>query len=271
MKDLLKDIIESSRDRVKTPITGSFILAFVIYNWRPLLYLIFSNVTIEDKIDNINKTYCDIWALVGPLGIAIVYVAIVPYIMMGLEYCTKKAVEGRKTHKSTQKLFDLTIEKDIAVEEFQIEKIKTGQKEISDLNDKVNSLTTHIENINTQQKSQNENYEKLIEGYINNEDNFKANIKSLEEKIKSEKSNTESLLKLSGIKDVVSKFSNNEVEYFLLFCKKQFFVPGDVTIEFRHIDKFIKLELITNKEGTYDITKFGIGVYNYLEAYLLPF
>ena len=130
MKDLLKDIIESSRDRVKTPITGSFILAFVIYNWRPILYLIFSDVTIEDKIDHINKTYCDIWALIGPLGIAIVYVAIVPYIMMGLEYCTKKAVEGRKTHKSTQKLFDLKIEKDIAVEEFQIERLKQVKKRL---------------------------------------------------------------------------------------------------------------------------------------------
>ena len=52
MKDLIKDFLEASRDRIKTPITGSFALAFILWNWRPILILLFSGKSIEDKMMN---------------------------------------------------------------------------------------------------------------------------------------------------------------------------------------------------------------------------
>ena len=79
MKDLLKDFLETSRDRIKTPITGSFALAFILWNWRPILILLLSDNSIEDRIKYINKNDCNVEALLIPLAIAVGYVTLVLY------------------------------------------------------------------------------------------------------------------------------------------------------------------------------------------------
>jgi len=265
MKELLKDIIETSRDRIKTPITGSFITAFTIYNWRPLLYLIFSNATIEKKIEHINATYCDFWAIVIPLFIAFVYIGLVPYVMVLVEYCTKKAIEGRKTHKNTQILFDLNIEKHIASEEFQIEKIKTGHKEIAELNRTIDTLSSQIDTINNQNKISNDNYESLIENSNANEGKLQNIISDLNNDNLSIKAKFSRFITLSGLEDLII-MKKDEKEYFLEYCDFTFFKKQSTHWYSDELtDKYLKLELIaeiTKKE--YILLPLGSRFYEYL-------
>jgi hypothetical protein len=124
--EFIKDFTDSAKDRIKTPITGSFTLAFIVYNWMPLSILLFSKSSIEYKIAFINMEYCNVWALIIPLVVAIVYVIGVPYIMMGLEKATRVALKGRKEHKSNQKLKDLELLEGIYAQEFKNTRIKNG-------------------------------------------------------------------------------------------------------------------------------------------------
>lgn len=265
MTDLIKDIIETSRERIKTPITAAFITAFLVYNWRPILYLLFSNALIETKINHINSTYCDFWAIVIPLIIALIYVGLVPYIMVGIEYCTKKAIEGRKTHKSKQILFDLKNEKEIASEEFQIEKIKTGHKEISELNNTIETLTLQIETLNIQNRSNIENYDSLLESSNTNEEKLENLVNKVNEDYDKERAKIKRLIELSGLEELLS-LPLEERQYFIEFCDSVFFKKKAINwLTDEVVDKFERLELIAiihlNKE--YALLPLGRRFYDY--------
>ncbi len=47
MKDIIKSFFEASRDRIKNPLIGTFIISWIAINWRPIMILIFSEKTIE--------------------------------------------------------------------------------------------------------------------------------------------------------------------------------------------------------------------------------
>ena len=58
MKEIFLSLFDTSKDRIKSPFIGSYITAFIIYNWRAFFLLLFSNAKIEDKIVVINHEYC---------------------------------------------------------------------------------------------------------------------------------------------------------------------------------------------------------------------
>ncbi|MFP9100906.1 hypothetical protein ACLI09_17810, partial [Flavobacterium sp. RHBU_24] len=131
--DFLKDLSDSAKDRLKTPITGSFALAFLIWNWRPIIFLIFSDSLIEDKIVVINHEYSAIGNFLGPLFVAVIYVVGVPYSMMYLERASGDAEKARIIFKGK-----LKEEKARAVQEaLKIEAdntdIKTGNRDRNQL------------------------------------------------------------------------------------------------------------------------------------------
>ncbi|KQO20940.1 hypothetical protein ASF10_15275 [Flavobacterium sp. Leaf82] len=80
--DLIKDFIDSTKERLKTPISGAFLWSFIVYNWRPIFLLIFSDTSIENKIVVINYEYCSFWAIFWPLVIATFYTLLIPKIML---------------------------------------------------------------------------------------------------------------------------------------------------------------------------------------------
>lgn len=47
--DGLKELVEAFSARIKSPIIGSIVLAFIAINWKPLFFLLFSGESAEDK------------------------------------------------------------------------------------------------------------------------------------------------------------------------------------------------------------------------------
>lgn len=256
MTDLIKDLIESSKERIKTPITSSFIIAFIVYNWRPIFLLIFSKASIENKIIVINAEYCNIWALLVPFLIAIFYVVAVPYLMMFLERGSKIAITGRKNHKSEQILFDLDKEKEIASRKFEIAQIETGQKDITDLKSEIESYKNQIDTLNEQQKSQINKYNEIIEVYKSNEIDYK----NLLNKIKHNDSETRDLNKDYEYLSILDR------KYFIDFCQFYIFdIRKSFTVNDKKIKKFIDYNLVIKLgEQKYILTSEGERLYNHL-------
>ena len=50
MKEFLQTIFKTSEERIKNPIIGSFFTSWLIFNWKPILFFIFTNKTVEEKI-----------------------------------------------------------------------------------------------------------------------------------------------------------------------------------------------------------------------------
>lgn len=266
--EFIKDFTDSAKDRIKTPITGSFTLAFIVYNWRPLLLLLFSKATIEEKITIINADYCSVWAIIGPLLIAVIYVAAVPYIMMGLEKMTGVALVGRKEHKSNQKLKDLQLQEGIYAQEFKNTQIKSGNRDMEQLNDRNDSLQIQVEELNTLLKNSSDSNHAIIEEFQRKENDDKVRIEQLTLNVNDMKFKLSSILNETGVQSVLNELVQVERDAYVDFYNFYILRRADKTITtpLKYIERFIELNLIYEdvSTGDYFPTEIGKLTHSYL-------
>jgi len=133
ISDLLHSLIESSKERIKTPITGAFICSFFIYNWRPIFILLFSNTNIEYKIAMIDYEYCKLGAILWPLGLAFFYTLMVPSIMLVVDELLIPINKRRISSKYNRKFFE-------AERETELKNILSGNRDHQELLDRIKFL-----------------------------------------------------------------------------------------------------------------------------------
>lgn len=143
--DLIKEFIETSKERLKTPISGAFLWSFLIYNWRPIALLFFSNASIEDKIVVINHKYCSIWAIIIPIVIALIYTIFIPMLMVKIDKLLIKTKNSRVDNIYEFKKHDIIKKIDFADKEKELSDKRTGNKKIDDLLSEIESLKKSYE------------------------------------------------------------------------------------------------------------------------------
>ncbi|SMO42945.1 hypothetical protein SAMN06265171_101741 [Chryseobacterium rhizoplanae] len=186
MKEFFQTILKSTEDRVKNPFIGTFITSWVIFNWKPILYIIFSNIDIEKKITFIKENYTDIWYYLWlPLISATFYIAVLPYISFVFEYITKFSHGLRNKVNLEARNTALELQIGVAQNEIRLEEEKTTFRErnsynlmVESLQDQNKSLSealeeankTHLETVTELQK-QNEESNKEFNNLVSNYDN----------------------------------------------------------------------------------------------------
>jgi len=145
LKEFFLSFFESAKDRLKNPIIGAFVIAWIAVNWRFLAILFFSGKTIEQKIEFIEANYFDInFNLWIPLAFAVFYVLILPYIMALFDWVSQKGIAARKRISKEHRLTDIQNRQEIAAEEWQLEKIKEGSPDIQAMKDKIQKLEIQL-------------------------------------------------------------------------------------------------------------------------------
>ena len=141
MLEILKSFFESANERLKNPFIGTFIIAWIVFNWKSILYIIYSDSSIEDKIVLINTEYSSVSSvLLFPLGLAIFYVLLLPYIMWVFDALSSKAMVGRKKQLYYHLGNELDNKTQIAEKQFILEDTKANYKDKAALNDKIEAL-----------------------------------------------------------------------------------------------------------------------------------
>lgn len=140
IKEIFQSLFDSSNERIKNPFIGSYITAFIVYNWRAFFLLLFSKASIEDKIVVINNEYCCKEAIIWPLLIAIFYILILPYLNLFfdslLTYSNdkkNKRIKASVISKLEQKKAEAKYEREIADE-------RAGTNEVENLKDQIDAL-----------------------------------------------------------------------------------------------------------------------------------
>lgn len=200
MKEFLQTILKSTEDRIKNPFIGTFITSWIIFNWKPIIFIIFSDKDIEGKINYIKDNYSDIWSYLWlPLISAIFYIAILPYISFVFEYLTKFSHGLRNKVNLEARNAALELQIGVAQNEIKLEEEKTTFRERNNHNLMVESLQTqnkilsesleeanktHLDTITDLQR-QSENTVKELRNII---DNNKIELTSTFEKLSDETS-----------------------------------------------------------------------------------
>ncbi|WP_348823852.1 hypothetical protein [Flavobacterium aestuarii] len=162
MKEIINSILDSTKERLKNPLLGSFIFSWFIFNWKPIFHIIFSNNSIENKIDFVSDCYSSInnnfWF---PLLFSIFYIVIFPYVLWGFDKLSSKAIIGRKENVLNLTISDIRNKQKIAVEESDLENIKASYRDKADLNKKIEILTNQLNEKNEIIQMQNVEYNQI--------------------------------------------------------------------------------------------------------------
>jgi hypothetical protein len=142
MKELIKTIFTTSTERIKNPLIGTFVIAWIAFNWRPMAILLFSDATIDMKIEVINSNYVSIWnQLLSPFIISFIYFLVLPNIMWLSEETLSITVNGRRKIKSNLRSMELDMSIKIAEKETKLENIRANNMNINEMNEEINHLS----------------------------------------------------------------------------------------------------------------------------------
>lgn len=79
--DLVFSTIEAVKERAKSPLFGTFVLAWLIFNWQLVYFLLFADLDTMQKIRHIDRNYSDIWFNLNyPLLTTLGYIIFYPLI-----------------------------------------------------------------------------------------------------------------------------------------------------------------------------------------------
>lgn len=145
MKEIINSILDSAKERLKNPLLGSFIFSWIIFNWKPIFYIIFSTNSIENKINFVSECYSllnnNFWF---PLLFSVFYIVVFPYILWAFDKLSSIAIIGRKENVLKLNISDIRNKQKIAIEESELENIKASYRDKADLNKKIEILNNQL-------------------------------------------------------------------------------------------------------------------------------
>lgn len=100
ISELLTAFRESSFERIRNPLLGSYAVFFVARNWRALFVAVAGDVPLEQRIALINKEALPWPEAVGlPAVLALLYVILMPWIAYGIQRLLAPSAFRRKSHR----------------------------------------------------------------------------------------------------------------------------------------------------------------------------
>lgn len=141
MKEFIKSCVDSYSERIKNPLIGTFSISFILYNWRPIFILLFSDFAMEEKISIIDTYYCNYQALFWPIIITLIYVLIIPYFNLIIDRIL--GLSKSEKYKVRNKIIDenMEIRKKQAKNEKEIADLRAGTNETNELQARIEVLT----------------------------------------------------------------------------------------------------------------------------------
>ncbi len=148
MKDILKpfdSVIENFNSRLKNPFIFSFIIAWIVTNWKAISYFLYSNLDIEHRIYHIESNYSGLrntfWF---PMFVATFYVLVFPIFLLIIDFLSSYVYELRQDLLYKSKKKQITREVDLIIHKTEREDKKAEYKDISQFNEEINNYREEI-------------------------------------------------------------------------------------------------------------------------------
>ncbi|EKA9347266.1 hypothetical protein ACLF30_001373 [Cronobacter sakazakii] len=156
-KEALSSAVNTVAQRIRNPVFGAFVLSWGAFNWKQVLYLLFSDKGIYNKIEYIASTSNWLTTLVFPFASTIFICVAMPWanniisIMQAKPLDNSDSIENYRKAKQivrSTRLQRLQAKKDVTYE-----KVKTGaekdiqamKEEIIDSKNRMGELTAELE------------------------------------------------------------------------------------------------------------------------------
>ncbi|MDO2452870.1 hypothetical protein [Enterobacter asburiae] len=136
IKEIYLSVKKTSTDRIKSPFYGVFILTWVAFNWQPIAIVLFSNLTMEDRIGFINAIYpFQLW---WPLGVSAVLAYALPFINEKFTYFQSKPISRTAVVLAIRRKRALVA--DISVEKYRAKRDVTYDRNVAGAEKEIQSM-----------------------------------------------------------------------------------------------------------------------------------
>lgn len=167
MKELLQSFFKTSEERIKNPFIGAFITSWIAFNWKPIIFLLFSTKSIEDKIIFIEANYSQVlYILILPLIAALFYLLILPYLNLLFDEILKFSIVKKNAALISRKKQIIQDETELAIEEIKLEEAKTEYRERNTHNELVENLQSQNKELDLLLKEEKEKATKMNSMFI---------------------------------------------------------------------------------------------------------
>lgn len=239
MKEILQSVMKTTEERVKNPLIGAFIPSWALFNWKPILHVVFANADMASKIRFVEDNYCSLGnLLIFPFFVAFAYVLLLPYMNLAIDYLLKNSIIRRHKFVTDRKVYEIEAETKIEIARIEREEKQSEFRERKKENEVVQEMQQKmilIENELALEKEQNKKLmesrieyrkeknaelEKLSQSYSNDINSLRAELERKETQIREITINTENhpgllpediVLGDGRVLSVYKKDQNNEV------------------------------------------------------------
>lgn len=136
IKEIYLSVKKTSTDRIKSPFYGVFILTWVAFNWQPIAIVLFSKLTMENRIGFINAIYpFQLW---WPLGVSAVLAYALPFINEKFTYFQSKPISRTAVVLAIRRKRALVA--DISVEKYRAKRDVTYDRNVAGAEKEIQSM-----------------------------------------------------------------------------------------------------------------------------------
>lgn len=154
MKDLfnfLKDFSIATTERVKFPLFNSFALSWVVFNWKPILIILFSEQSIEGRISYILNHYShSLNLIILPALVSVSYVLGLPFVQRELYEFLNKINQKNRDNAYDYRISSFKKKLLLVEKETEVELKKSANLDLSLLNQKLATANSEIERLKTE-------------------------------------------------------------------------------------------------------------------------
>tara|TARA_R110002050_G_scaffold114933_1_gene230853 strand:- start:445 stop:1278 length:834 start_codon:yes stop_codon:yes gene_type:complete len=257
--EFLETLFSTANQRIKSPFFGSFIFSWIIINWKPIFYFLFSDDKISLKIKNIETSYEFFQnSILYPLILSFLYVVVFPYINQFIHWLTIKAENSKRIEYHKLKIEQIENSQELAEKEKTLEDIRSGNRDISQLNEKINLLIKDNERLKETILKKDE----AISDFAAQLDKTTSELQNSKKNLLSQKQSVKSLYEeYFDLFNEFNEFQNNKISIFFPEITDNIFYGFDNhKIEHHIITNYYTLNLIkdSKKESkNYELTEKG--------------
>lgn len=212
ISNLFKDILSSSKSKVRNPIIAGFVTSWLVYNWDIVYTILCSDKNVSETILIVKSIFNEKDGSISyPLYAALFHSIALPYISLVIDYFSKWStkIKIKRVGKLEGDQLDVKIE--LAEKEYELELQKTGKKTQEELNGRISTLENEKKELIRINSEQSEQTNKSLET-INEKNNelvkveeelsiLKSKLNSyVEEKIELSKETANNKEELSSLK-----------------------------------------------------------------------
>jgi hypothetical protein len=173
----VSDVSDILLERFKNPYITAFCISWLAFNWKPIVFFIFSNANVEYKILTIKQEYSDsCYYFWYPLVSAIIFLFLVPYLNLINEGFLRLSIRKRADYIKDQAVDKIKRDEAIALADIDrqdaIRKKKEGEQRELYLQKLEDQNQTLISELEIQRNTNLENNSKHVEELKKLNDHF---------------------------------------------------------------------------------------------------